>query len=167
MESRKGTAAQSGMFRQLTGGLESVITAIVEAMPSNVHLHTGTLVSDIRYVEGMYAIDVANQYNNSCGCQSMADHVIISTPPATYTQWFKDDQGFDFLRSMEHLAVPLLLCLLIKAPLMVISRDRVCSLLETQIRLLQHVLFLIKNGLKQRQMIRWYCASLSVSLAMM
>ena len=106
MESRKGTAAQSGMFRQLTGGLESVITAIVEAMPSNVHLHTGTLVSDIRYVDGVYAIDVVNQYNNSCGCQStadpvMADHVIISTPPATYTQWFKDDQGFDFLRSME------------------------------------------------------------------
>ena len=138
MESRKGTAAQSGMFRQLTGGLESVITAIVEAMPSNVHLHTGTLVSDIRYVDGIYSIDVVNQYNDSCGCQStadsvntdsistdfinadnslnesnsatealldkapvMADHVIISTPPATYRQWFKDDQGFDFLRSME------------------------------------------------------------------
>lgn len=138
MENRKGTAAQSGMFRQLTGGLESVITAIVEAMPSNVHLHTGTLVSDIRYVDGIYSIDVVNQYNDSCGCQStadsvntdsistdfinadnslnesnsatealldkapvMADHVIISTPPATYTQWFKDDQGFDFLRSME------------------------------------------------------------------
>ena len=101
MESRKGTAAQSGMFRQLTGGLESVITAIVEAMPSNVHLHTGTLVSDIRYVDGMYLIDVVNQYNDSCSCQSMADHVIISTPPATYRQWFKDDQGFDFLRSME------------------------------------------------------------------
>ena len=31
----------------------------------------------------------------------MADHVIIATPPATYTQWFKDDAGFDFLRSME------------------------------------------------------------------
>ncbi|ETJ22837.1 MAG: Protoporphyrinogen oxidase, partial [Veillonella sp. DORA_A_3_16_22] len=41
MASRKGTAAQSGMFRQLTGGLESVITAIVDAMPSNVHLYTG------------------------------------------------------------------------------------------------------------------------------
>ena len=138
MENRKGTAAQSGMFRQWTGGLESVITAIVEAMPSNVHLHTGTLVSDIRYVDGIYSIDVVNQYNDSCGCQStadsvntdsistdfinadnslnesnsatealldkapvMADHVIISTPPATYRQWFKDDQGFDFLRSME------------------------------------------------------------------
>ena len=101
MESRKGTAAQSGMFRQLTGGLESVITAIVEAMPSNVHLHTGTLVSDIRYVDGVYAIDVVNQCNDSCGRQSMADHAIISTPPATYRQWFKDDQGFDFLRSME------------------------------------------------------------------
>ena len=137
MASRKGTAAQSGMFRQLTGGLESVITAIVDAMPSNVHLHTGTLVSNIRYVEGVYAIDVVNSGNDACGCQSnsnsiktdsinadnsdktsnfttdsateilldkapaMADHVIIATPPATYTQWFKDDPGFDFLRSME------------------------------------------------------------------
>ena len=141
MASRKGTAAQSGMFRQLTGGLESVITAIVEAMPSNVHLHTGTLVSNIRYVEGMYAIDVVKSGNDACGCQSnanfsktdsinvdnrdeasnsttdlatgsateilfdkapaMADHVIIATPPATYNQWFKDDPGFDFLRSME------------------------------------------------------------------
>ena len=137
MASRKGTAAQSGMFRQLTGGLESVITAIVDAMPSNVHLHTGTLVSNIRYVEGMYAIDVENSVNDACGCQShsksirtasinaenrveasdsttdsaievlldkapaMADHVIIATPPATYAQWFKDDPGFDFLRSME------------------------------------------------------------------
>ena len=155
MASRKGTAAQSGMFRQLTGGLESVITAIVDAMPSNVHLHTGTLVSNIRYVEGMYAIDVVKSENDACGCQSnananansnsnsnsiktvssnadnrdeasnsttdsatgsatasateilldkapaMADHVIIATPPATYNQWFKDDPGFDFLRSME------------------------------------------------------------------
>ena len=116
MASRKGTAAQSGMFRQLTGGLESVVNAIVEAMPSNVQLHTGALVSNIRYVEGMYAIDVVNSVNNACGCQpttdsaievlldkapAMADHVIIATPPATYTQWFKDDPGFDFLRSME------------------------------------------------------------------
>ena len=137
MASRKGTAAQSGMFRQLTGGLESVITAIVDAMPSNVHLYTGKLVSNIRYIEGMYAIDVVNSGNDTCGCQSnsnsiktdsinaenrveasdsttdsaievlldkapaMADHVIIATPPATYTQWFKDDSGFDFLRSME------------------------------------------------------------------
>ena len=153
MASRKGTAAQSGMFRQLTGGLESVITAIVDAMPSNVHLHTGTLVSNIRYVEGMYAINVVKFGNDACGCQAnandntnsnpnfiktvssnadnrneasnsmtdsatdsatalaaevlldkapaMANHVIIATPPATYNQWFKDDSGFDFLRSME------------------------------------------------------------------
>ena len=106
MASRKGTAAQSGMFRQLTGGLESVITAIVDAMPSNVHLHTGTLVSNIRYVEGMYAIDTDLATDSATEilldkAPAMADHVIISTPPATYTQWFKDDPGFDFLRSME------------------------------------------------------------------
>ena len=106
MASRKGTAAQSGMFRQLTGGLESVITAIVEAMPSNVHLHTGTLVSNIRYVEGMYAIDTDLATDSATEvvldkAPAMADHVIIATPPATYNQWFKDDEGFDFLRSME------------------------------------------------------------------
>ena len=106
MASRKGTAAQSGMFRQLTGGLESVITAIVDAMPSNVHLYTGTLVSNIRYVEGMYAIDTDLATDSATEvlldkAPAMADHVIISTPPATYTQWFKDDPGFDFLRSME------------------------------------------------------------------
>ena len=106
MASRKGTAAQSGMFRQLTGGLESVITAIVDAMPSNVHLHTGTLVSNIRYVEGMYAIDTDLATDSATEilldkAPAMADHVIIATPPATYTQWFKDDPGFDFLRSME------------------------------------------------------------------
>jgi len=126
MVSRKGTAAQSGMFRQLTGGLESVITAIVEAMPSNVTLHTSALVSDIRYTDGQYALDVVKQDSEDCNCNGQlesrensnvelgldmrtssddvtanADHVIICTPPATYNQWFKDDTGFDFLRSME------------------------------------------------------------------
>lgn len=126
MASRKGTAAQSGMFRQLTGGLESVITAIVEAMPSNVSLHTSALVSDIRYTDGQYVLDIVKQNVDGCNCTAQsasrensnvelgldmrtssddvtanADHVIICTPPATYNQWFKDDAGFDFLRSME------------------------------------------------------------------
>ena len=126
MVSRKGTAAQSGMFRQLTGGLESVITAIVDAMPSNVTLYTSALVSDIRYTDGQYALDVVKQDSEDCNCNGQlesrensdaetshntsvtsdevtgnADQVIICTPPATYNQWFKDDAGFDFLRSME------------------------------------------------------------------
>ena len=127
MASRKGTAAQSGMFRQLTGGLESVITAIVEAMPSNVTLHTSALVSDIRYTtDGQYALDIVKQDTNECNCNVQSassehsdaqsninisvtsdeattntDQVIICTPPATYNQWFKGDGGFDFLRSME------------------------------------------------------------------
>ena len=133
MASRKGTAAQSGMFRQLTGGLESVITAIVEAMPSNVSLYTSALVSDIRYTDGQYALDVVKQNVDGCNCTAQsasyensdaetshntsvtsvdvtgntdqvtanANQVIICTPPATYNQWFKDDTGFDFLRSME------------------------------------------------------------------
>ena len=126
MASRKGTAAQSGMFRQLTGGLESVITAIVEAMPSNVSLYTSALVSDIRYTDGQYVLDIVKQDFEDCNCNGQlisheysdvesslvkettgnsvtahTDQVIICTPPATYNQWFKDDEGFDFLRSME------------------------------------------------------------------
>ena len=126
MASRKGTAAQSGMFRQLTGGLESVITAIVEAVPSNVTLYTSTLVSDIRYTDGQYVLDIVKQDFEDCNCNGQlishecsdvesslvkettgnsvtahTDQVIICTPPATYNQWFKDDEGFDFLRSME------------------------------------------------------------------
>lgn len=126
MASRKGTAAQSGMFRQLTGGLESVITAIVEAMPSNVTLYTSTLVSDIRYTDGQYVLDIVKQDFEDCNCNGQlishecsdvesslvkettgnsvtahTDQVIICTLPATYNQWFKDDEGFDFLRSME------------------------------------------------------------------
>ena len=126
MASRKGTAAQSGMFRQLTGGLESVITAIVEAMPRNVTLYTSTLVSDIRYTDGQYVLDIVKQDFEDCNCNGQlishecsdvesslvkettgnsvtahTDQVIICTPPATYNQWFKDDEGFDFLRSME------------------------------------------------------------------
>ena len=99
MASRKGTAAQSGMFRQLTGGLESVITAIVEAMPRNVTLHTSALVSDIRYTDGQYTLDIVK--HNADQVTANANQVIICTPPATYSQWFKDDTGFDFLRSME------------------------------------------------------------------
>ena len=123
-------------------------------MPSNVHLYTGTLVSNIRYVEGMYAIDVENSGNDACGCQShsksirtasinaenrveasdsttdsaievlldkapaMADHVIIATPPATYNQWFKDDEALISCVPWNSRAVLLLLWHLIKLPLM-------------------------------------------------
>lgn len=95
-------------------------------MPSNVTLHTSVLVSDIRYTDGQYALDVVKQDSEDCNCNGQlesrensdaetshntsvtsdevtgnADQVIICTPPATYNQWFKDDAGFDFLRSME------------------------------------------------------------------
>lgn len=94
LNAAKGTAAQSGMFRQLTGGLESVVNAIVEQMPSNVTLTTSALVRNISRAEAGYQYDVN-------GAQNSSDMLIISTPPATYKDWFIGDDGFDGVRNME------------------------------------------------------------------
>lgn len=94
LKAAKGTAAQSGMFRQLTGGLESVVNAIVEQMPSNVTLITSALVQNISRVDAGYQYDVNGEQNTS-------DMLIISTPPATYKDWFIGDDGFDGVRNME------------------------------------------------------------------
>lgn len=91
---RKGTAAQSGMFRQLTGGLESVIDAIVAQMPSNVAIHTNALVSHINYSDEQYELIVQGRVEKT-------DKLIITTPPATYVDWFCHDAVFDNLRNME------------------------------------------------------------------
>ena len=94
LKAAKGTAAQSGMFRQLTGGLESVVNAIVEQMPSNVTLTTSSLVRNISRTAAGYQYDVNGEQNTS-------DMLIISTPPATYKDWFIGDDGFDGVRNME------------------------------------------------------------------
>ena len=94
LKAAKGTAAQSGMFRQLIGGLESVVNAIVEQMPSNVTLTTSALVQNISRADAGYQYDVN-------GAQNSSDMLIISTPPATYKDWFIGDDGFDGVRNME------------------------------------------------------------------
>ena len=94
LKASKGTASQSGMFRQLTGGLESVVSAVVEQMPSNVTLTTKALVRDISYADAVY------RYNVN-GLEETSDMLIISTPPATYKDWFIGDTGFDGVRNME------------------------------------------------------------------
>ena len=94
LKASKGTASQSGMFRQLTGGLESVVSAIVEQMPSNVTLTTKALVRDISYADAVY-------HYNVNGREETSHMLVISTPPATYKDWFIGDTGFDGVRNME------------------------------------------------------------------
>lgn len=65
LKASKGTASQSGMFRQLTGGLESVVSAIVEQMPSNVTLTTKALVRDISYADAVYRYNVNGREETS------------------------------------------------------------------------------------------------------
>lgn len=88
-----GTASTSGMFRQLTGGLMSVVDAVVDQMPSNVQLHVHTPVRAMEYVDG--------QYHLSVDTERTFDHVVIATPPATYKDWFLQDRAFDGVRNMD------------------------------------------------------------------
>ncbi|WP_295238694.1 protoporphyrinogen oxidase [Veillonella sp.] len=83
----------SGQFRQLTGGLESIIDALVGQMPANVTLHKSTPVTAIEKVAQGYVLGgtVKSPYND----------VIITTPPQSYKAWFQEDPHFEELMYMD------------------------------------------------------------------
>lgn len=83
----------SGQFRQLTGGLESIIDALVSQMPANVTLHKSTPVTAIEKVTQGYVLGgtVKSPYND----------VIITTPPQSYKAWFQADPHFEELMHMD------------------------------------------------------------------
>lgn len=83
----------SGQFRQLTGGLESIIDALVGQMPANVTLYKNTDVTSIEKVEAGYVLGgtVKAPYNE----------LIITTPPQSYGAWFSEDPKFKDLISMD------------------------------------------------------------------
>ena len=66
----------SGQFRQLTGGLESIIDELVAQMPANVTLHKSTPVTSIEKVKDGYVLGgtVKTPY----------EEVVITTPPQSY-----------------------------------------------------------------------------------
>lgn len=83
----------SGQFRQLTGGLESIIDALVGQMPANVTLHKSTPVTSIEKTKQGYVLGgtVKSPYNE----------VIITTPPQSYQAWFSEDKKFSELMNMD------------------------------------------------------------------
>lgn len=83
----------SGQFRQLTGGLESIIDELVAQMPANVTLHKSTPVTSIEKVKDGYVLGgtVKTPY----------EEVVITTPPQSYKKWFADDANFGELMNMD------------------------------------------------------------------
>lgn len=88
----KGAVPQ-GQFRQVTGGLESIIDALVESMPENVTLYGNAAVTAIKKEDGFVvtAKDRTTRY----------DRVIITTPPQAYRAWFSDDAAMAELMNMD------------------------------------------------------------------
>ena len=91
---KQSGAATEGQFSQLTGGLESLVDALVEQMPKNVSLHTSTEVLSISYTDKRYTVQTQN------GTDSY-DHLVITTPPKAYEKFFVGDEKFEDLRHME------------------------------------------------------------------
>ena len=91
---KQSGAATEGQFSQLTGGLESLVDALVEQMPKNVSLHTSTEVLEASYTDKLYTV----QTQNGTGSY---DRLVITTPPKAYEKFFVGDKKFEDLRHME------------------------------------------------------------------
>ena len=91
---KQSGAATEGQFAQLTGGLESLVDALVEQMPKNVSLHTSTEVLEASYADKIYRVQTQN------GTDSY-DRLVITTPPKAYERFFVGDEQFEDLRHME------------------------------------------------------------------
>ena len=91
---KQSGAVTEGQFAQLTGGLESLVDALVEQMPKNVSLHTSTEVLEASYTDKLYTVQTQN------GTDSY-DRLVITTPPKAYEKFFVGDKKFEDLRHME------------------------------------------------------------------
>ena len=91
---KQSGAATEGQFAQLTGGLESLVDALVEQMPKNVSLYTSTEVLEASYTDKLYTVQTQN------GTDSY-DRLVITTPPKAYEKFFVGDEKFEDLRHME------------------------------------------------------------------
>ena len=91
---KQSGAATEGQFAQLTGGLESLVDALVEQMPKNVSLRTSTEVLEASYTDKLYTVQTQN------GTDSY-DRLVITTPPKAYEKFFVGDEKFEDLRDME------------------------------------------------------------------
>ena len=91
---KQSGAVTEGQFAQLTGGLESLVDALVEQMPKSVSLHTSTEVLEASYIDKLYTVQTQN------GTDSY-DRLVITTPPKAYEKFFVGDEKFEDLRHME------------------------------------------------------------------
>ena len=91
---KQSGAATEGQFAQLTGGLESLVDALVEQMPKNVSLHLSTEVLSASYTDRHYVVQT------HAGTDPY-DRLVITTPPKSYENFFVGDTNFEDLRHME------------------------------------------------------------------
>ncbi len=91
---KQSGAVTEGQFAQLTGGLESLVDALVEQMPKNVSLHTSTEVLEASYTDKLYTVQTQN------GTDSY-DRLVITTPPKAYEKFLWEIKKFEDLRHME------------------------------------------------------------------
>lgn len=92
---QKRAKRPAGIFRQLKGGLSSVIQALIDQIPDNITLQTDSDVTAIEYhaKKKTYQLKVN-------GTDRQADTLVLATPPAAYQGWFANDHAFDVVKKM-------------------------------------------------------------------
>jgi len=94
--SRK-SGGNSGMFRQLTGGLDSVIESLVAQMPENVSFHVNAKVDSLLYNKEINTYKIGT----SSMTEKLYDKVVITTPPHSYKDWFPGDEEIKRISEMQ------------------------------------------------------------------
>lgn len=87
-----------GVFRQVDGGLASIVDAVVAKMPANVRLIKNCQVTQLEYQGDVYRLGLIEKEQVK---EVEADTLIITTPPRSYQSWFIKDKAFDAIRGMQ------------------------------------------------------------------
>ncbi len=97
-ERDKSEVKHESQFRQLLGGLEALIDAILEKMPNNVALHPNTEVLHITEQEDGVRVTLSSAMGEE---ERVVDALVLAVDPWAYRAWWGEEEAFSWLTEMD------------------------------------------------------------------
>lgn len=98
MERDTSNVKHESQFRQLLGGLEAVIDALVKQMPPNVQLLSGTSLDKVE--DSTSKVEVTTSSTGGTAV-CFVDALVLAVDPWAYRQWWGEEEAFFWLTKME------------------------------------------------------------------